>query len=244
MFILISFFISVYSSDYKPGLYLKDEKWIACTSGYYCPGDGNKYECPDGTYSNEYARSLNQCRECGCKNMKSCQKGTITISNIFGNKTIHAGHCKGLFPCKSGFGFAKEEHSCHKCPQKFISSGGKSVCEPCKENAYTNEKQTKCIECPFGKVYDLIENQCEGCPTGKYFNKETKSCNYCPEGYYNDKPHQTECKKCPDGLYTNEMRNGCTTESLTDYWINNNYYQTELEEYQEMERMLKKLKKN
>ena len=89
-FIYIQFIISAYSEEIlnTPGLYFHKGKNELCPSGYYCPGDGKKHECPDGTFSIHWAETEEDCMKCGCKNGKQCQKGTV--KNLFG-KIIHAG---------------------------------------------------------------------------------------------------------------------------------------------------------
>ena len=58
-FIYIQFIISAYSEEisYQPGEYFNNGEKDLCPSGYYCPGDGKKYECPDGTFSEERAET-------------------------------------------------------------------------------------------------------------------------------------------------------------------------------------------
>ena len=216
--LFISIFIfSVYSEDVfcQPGEYLNNGEKEFCPSGYYCPGDGMKYECPDGTFSEERSESINECKKCGCKNGKKCQKGTV--KKWYG-KTIDAGYCSGKEPCKPGYGFNEEGHYCYPCFKRTVSKGGKSRCISCGRNEYSNENFTECIKCPFGQAY--IEGECQGCPIGQYFDTEEERCYWCPDDSYADKPGQIECQKCPPGMYKNENGNGCTYQQPFFHLIN------------------------
>ena len=59
------------SKQINPRLYWieEEESYEYCESGYYCPGNRKKYECPDGTYSRENEKI---CEKCGCTISDDC----------------------------------------------------------------------------------------------------------------------------------------------------------------------------
>jgi hypothetical protein len=47
-------------------------KQFICPTGYYCPGDGRRYKCPQGTFTNQEGTISDQC-------MGPCDKGNIVV---------------------------------------------------------------------------------------------------------------------------------------------------------------------
>ena len=107
-FILLTIlFTSALSSknDNRPkfiliGFYEEKGKIHHCESGYNCPGDGNRYECPDCYYSTDQQK---ECAKCGCVNSENCLKGTTRDDETGIRK--YAGQCEGDAPCKPGYGY-------------------------------------------------------------------------------------------------------------------------------------------
>ena len=72
-------------SSEEIGKYEKENKCQTCSSGKYCPGDAESYDCPSNTYS---AAGASSCSPCGCI-IGTCKKSDET--SRFG--TYKAGYC-------------------------------------------------------------------------------------------------------------------------------------------------------
>lgn len=202
VFLFILAFSNAFMFTY-PGYYINEDDVVECESGYYCPGDDKKYECPDGFYS---LKEREECWKCGCINSDTCPKGTKTDNKT--GITIYAGQCEGESPCKPGYGYERKTRVCLKCWDGMYSPGGSNPCQDCKRNEMVSEGQDRCIECPAGEI-SVTGVDCRPCKRGTYFNNQTKDCEICQEGYYTDEERQFTCKKCPNGMYSNSEFSGC-----------------------------------
>ena len=184
------------------GMYLIGEGAKLCESGYFCPGDGKRYECPDGTYSRRRQRI---CEKCGCTVSNDCWKGD-QIDNATGIQH-YAGECKEKSTCKGGYGYDEVKNSCQKCYNGLYSEGGKSECKRCENRLVPNRAQDGCEECPIGSIE--VMGICFTCQPGAYHNLERNQCEVCPEGWVQPDEGQTECIKCPDGYVSNGYFTEC-----------------------------------
>ena len=194
------------------GWYWIGDDVIECESGYFCPGDGNRYECPDGYYSIE--RSY-ECIKCGCVKTNECYKG-----NFIDNKTgieHYTGECKTKSKCQPGYGYDKETKACLKCEYGLYSKGGKNECQKCRKTKVPNKDQSGCEECPF-RYGNVFNYECKICSIGTYYNTKTKLCERCPERSIQPSEGQLECIKCPDGLYGNENGEKCVDYNPNEFF--------------------------
>ena len=217
------------------GAYIENDDIFGCESGYYCPGDGKKYQCPDGYYSIFRDK---ECTKCGCKKSKSCIKATKTDNKT--GITVYAGQCQRKSPCIKGYGYDKETNTCLKCKGQRYSEGGYNECKRCRVHEIVSKELDRCIECPPGKI-SIANIFCFPCKKGTFYNNETKTCEFCEEGYYNDKYGQFSCQKCPDGMYSSVYKVVCLNYKQNffeyiplKYWEGEHYHPPRIEGEEEI----------
>ena len=198
-----------YDGDYS---YDQEE----CESGYYCPGDGTRRECPDGYFSEPGSE---ECIECGCKDGSICQKKTVV--NETTNEIIQAGHCFNGVLCRAGYGYYNDEDDkeiCYPCLNGYYSPGNDSPCLECPEHSLPNDDHSKCERCPSGT--EIRSGKCRPCFRGRYYDNSTLRCQFCPGDLYQPKKGQTECIPCPEGLYPIPTKTECMTKLDVEIWKN------------------------
>jgi hypothetical protein len=150
---------------------IRFEQFI-CPVGYYCPGDGKRYQCPPGTFTTMNGTISDQC-------MGPCEKGYYCLSGsdnpqqyACGNSTVY---------CPTGSFWPKPVHEGFYCAHTGVSSGAdhfwdtdNSTCTvelPCEPGYYCSKGiKEPCPPGTFGWRYGLQNNSCDG------LVRERKNC--------------------------------------------------------------------
>ena len=174
-----------------------------CITGYYCPGDNLKYECPDGYFSK---RGYTECDKCGCDN---CLKGYI-VNETTRSFIEYAGSCSEENECYPGYGYEKATKVCELCKPGSYSKGGKEECKRCKRNTIQPKSgQTFCEICPPNQGPFDKHTRCDYCQKGTYYDSIAEHCMRCPMESITTEIGQTECIKCGENSHSNRENTEC-----------------------------------
>lgn len=169
------------AADCPEGFYISPAGCTPCELGRYCPGDGNSYPCPSGSYNSTTGNI-----EC-----QPCLAGTY--ANFVG-----AVEC---VPCPAGsFQPFDGSSTCQFCPEgTFQSAIGAVACISCSPGYYSGAiGAVECLMCPYGTYSEGNgANQCQTCPPGTAPSglgtclpsagcTYTESENYDPTAWYDD----------------------------------------------------------
>ena len=206
MFIIFIIFIqSTLSAKCSKRQYLNDEgKCVLCESGYYCPGDDNEYECPDGYYT---PFKQKECIKCGCD---GCLKKDI-VNETTNDIIKHAGSCAVEGTCYPGYGYNElsNKRICELCKPGYYSKGGDNICRLCPRFHITTEYgQTECKRCPELHGVTNVHTVCEKCPPGSYLSDDGY-CSRCYDNTVTTEYGQIECTECGDEYHANEDHTKC-----------------------------------
>jgi hypothetical protein len=150
-----------------------------CDAGSYCPGssgNGEKFTCPDNTYS---APGRNQCEQCKDNSYSAhgaatclCNDGYYNIGKRDG-KFLNCQLCLEGSYCRGGLDKIK------KCPTNTFSPPGASTCTHCPPDSFSTEGSStcKCNPSYYRKSYTLI-NEINN--NANFMCLQCNSGNYCP----------------------------------------------------------------
>eukprot|EP01035_Chromulina_nebulosa_P019898 gene19898-25853_t len=161
-----------YYTNENTSIYLRYESY-ECPDGYYCPGDGYKYICPAGKYSNSYNSNSDSKISC-----YDCDRGYYCVTGSASPNQFSCGSAD--YYCPQGSASPKPVHSGFYCwysgPNAFVDDlvdvdrQHCSVEIPCEPGYYcTGGKKYMCPPGTFGWRYGLNSSLCSGlCPRGYY----------------------------------------------------------------------------
>jgi hypothetical protein len=136
-----------------------------CPTGQFCPGNGARYNCAEGTYSNGGILMAAQ---------SSCQNCPIGTFNSFSGSTR-----QGCISCAAGtasnISGAVSETACRACPPgRFAVVPGMAYCSPCPAGSYSDAigsaDLSSCTLCPLNTYSYVLAatdaSTCSPCPAG------------------------------------------------------------------------------
>lgn len=205
-----------------------------CKSGYVLYQGKCYLQCPNGSFTMDYANCISCSDNCGkcegidacieCENntalingecVNECPSGTMPVTDSNGlvqcvTCTPGCNVCGGPDNCEiCSVGFLYEGKCIELCPEGTYANYDNSKCISCVDNCGSCTGINNCVECEEG--YHLYKNECwKKCPDGSYtFDEKTcyscpDKCGFCPSG---------KCEICEEG-FTMDNNGNCVTPCL------------------------------
>ncbi|XP_064629300.1 uncharacterized protein LOC135488587 [Lineus longissimus] len=183
-----------------------------CLPWSYCPeGSDVPLLCPNGTYTSNATRGLQEATQCDlCPTGKYCVGGRV------------AGNCTGGFWCKKGSPkpspIGLNRTIGQPCPRGYFCPDGTVEPQMCPPDLFIDIEgavsELECDYCPAGRICFTGVPVPQMCPKGFYchYNETIRPC---PARTYNDllgAMNTTWCKPCPAGYW-------CGEEGMSNYSI-------------------------
>ena len=177
------------------------EECQSCPSGYYCPGDNNKYTC-QVCIGIQYRFGCGGSSEGWCKN-DGCSSGLyLSTTNFMCNSCDRCGAGEYVINCGG-----TNKGDCTACAQNCPDLQYRASCRSTDPGycAWCSEcgAGTRFAGCTGGDLYD--SRSCPGCEAGKYsLGGRARDCTVCGAGKYNpntNSPSEMSCILCPAGKY-------------------------------------------
>ena len=133
-----------------------------CPTGYYCPGDGRRYPCAAGTYTDREGTVSPECLG-PCKKGHYCTSGSSSATqHVCGNSTVY---------CPRGSPFPTPVHDGFYVAFTGVDGG--------EQELWDSENTTASVELPCEPGYYCIRGIKYPCPPGYFgwrYGMTTKEC--------------------------------------------------------------------